>query len=125
MVLGLYSGGTRTDGTRNRRTYGRGGFSEAPSSPRASKAESEDGLSGDDLSRSAPHGIRSLVRAGVPERVARAIRGHKTRSVFERYNIVSANDIREAGKKLGAFHGAKVIHISCTKDEESEPQVLQ
>jgi hypothetical protein len=43
-----------------------------------------------------------------------AISGHKTRSVFERYNIVSANDIREAGEKLDAFHGAKVIHNSFT-----------
>jgi hypothetical protein len=28
-----------------------------------------------------------------------AITGHKTRSVFERYNIVSTDDIRDAAKK--------------------------
>ncbi len=44
--------------------------------------------------------VRNLVNAGVPERVAMTITGHRTRAVFDRYHIVSPGDLQEAARKL-------------------------
>jgi integrase len=48
-------------------------------------------------------GVRNLVRSGVPESVAMSITGHKTRSVFDRYDITSGRDVADAGRKLEKY----------------------
>ena len=57
--------------------------------------------------------MRNLVRAGVPERVAMQLTGHKTRAIFERYNITSPGDLREAARRLdGLCVGYRRVIVS-------------
>ena len=56
-----------------------------------------------DLRRS---GVRNMIRRGVQQKIAMLISGHKTPSVFQRYNIIDETDIRLAVQKIAA--GAKV-----------------
>ena len=57
-----------------------------------------------------PHGfrrtaVRNLERAGVPRKVAMAMVGHKTESVYRRYDIVTDSDLHAAAAKVNAASG--------------------
>ena len=58
-----------------------------------------------------------MVNAGVAERVAMTVTGHKTRAVFDRYHIVSPGDLQDVARRLMGQVTGKVA--SATVDGHS------
>ncbi len=74
-----------------------------------------EGLLFHDLRRSA---IRNMIRAGVPQATAMRISGHKTASVFRRYDVVSESDLEQAAHALDKYHGTMGIVSDIVGDAE-------
>lgn len=69
--------------------------------------------------------VRNLTRSQIPEKIAMVMTGHKTRSVFDRYNIVDERDLAQAAGQLDSYLKAKAKEPSVISSSELLPYPLE
>jgi integrase len=59
-------------------------------------------------------GVRNMIEAGTSQVVAMQISGHKTVSVFNRYNIVSPTQLKEAAQRQEDYYNSQTVANTVT-----------
>jgi len=67
---------------------------------------------------------RDLNRAGVPDPIAMAIMGHKTRAMYDRYNIVDEGDISTALTQAETYRARRVYNRATSGEAQEKQEVV-
>jgi integrase len=94
------------DATNFRREWNKACVKVGLGKPMGKKWYQYSGLIPHDLRRSA---VRNSIRAGVEQSTAMSISGHKTISVFQRYNIVDVKDKQAAMEKIERYNASSML----------------